>query len=250
MSDLPERIFASPPDIFDGMSIWEDKPTDGKTVEYVRADLFAAKDAEYQTLEALYLRCNNDCIAAYAERDRLKSDNAAKDAEIARLRQVGHDQAARWDNLRDAHRAAEALVADCAEYLKDGETPRQRMDRDHADVLSLMAMLAKDRQERDDARAEIARLRREVAAAEAAALERAEKAEAEVARCHARLEIDHEWRLVDGVETRVEIPIEDRAAAYDAVSCRDATIELLEDKIASLFRSLDAALAKLDGGKP
>jgi hypothetical protein len=88
-----------------------------------------------------------------------------------------------------------------------------------------------------------------VKAHETALATEAEAMRAEIARCHARLEIDHEWRLVDGVETRVEIPVEDRATAYDAVACRDATIELLEDKIASLFRSLDAALAKLDGDK-
>ena len=55
-----------------------------------------------------------------------------------------------------------ALVAECADYLKEGETPRQRMDRDHADVLALMEMLAKDRKERDDLRAENARLRHQI----------------------------------------------------------------------------------------
>ena len=49
-----------------------------------------------------------------------------------------------------------AMIDDCAPYLKDGETPRQRMDRDHQDVLSLMQMLAKDRAERDDLRAKLA----------------------------------------------------------------------------------------------
>ncbi len=49
-----------------------------------------------------------------------------------------------------------AKLADCAPYLKDGETPRQRMDRDHQDVLSLMQMLAKDRADRDVLRAKLA----------------------------------------------------------------------------------------------
>jgi uncharacterized small protein (DUF1192 family) len=112
---------------------------------------------------------------------------AAKDAEIAALhaeidRLHAEKRELIMQSLADGSQAqealdralaAEALVADCAKYLKDGETPRQRLDRDHAGVLSLMAMLAKDRQERDDARAEIARLTRDVAAAEAAALERA-----------------------------------------------------------------------------
>ncbi len=48
---------------------------------------------------------------------------------------------------------AESLIAECAEYLKEGETPKQRMDRDHADVLSLMEMLTTDRKRRDEAEA-------------------------------------------------------------------------------------------------
>jgi hypothetical protein len=75
------------------------------------------------------------------------------DTEVARLREL---LSGAVETLKDAERLkrAEALVADCAEYLKDGETPRQRMDRDHADVLALMEMLAKDRTERDRLRAE------------------------------------------------------------------------------------------------
>lgn len=49
--------------------------------------------------------------------------------------------------------AAEALIADCADYLKEGETPRQRMDRDHKDVLALMDMLAKEKMKREAAEA-------------------------------------------------------------------------------------------------
>ena len=51
--------------------------------------------------------------------------------------------------------AAEALVAECDIYLKEGETPRQRMDRDHLDVLALMKMLADDRKRRDEAEARV-----------------------------------------------------------------------------------------------
>jgi hypothetical protein len=58
--------------------------------------------------------------------------------------------------LRANLAAAEALVADCFGYLKEGETPRQRMDRDQRDVLALMEMLAKDRAERDALRARLA----------------------------------------------------------------------------------------------
>jgi hypothetical protein len=65
----------------------------------------------------------------------------------------------RYQERADAVLYLQALLDDCAEYLKDGETPRQRMDRDHHDVLSLMEMLAKDRAERDAGRVEIKRLR-------------------------------------------------------------------------------------------
>lgn len=51
---------------------------------------------------------------------------------------------------------AEALIADCADYLKEGETPRQRMDRDHKDVLALMDMLAKEKIKREAAEAALA----------------------------------------------------------------------------------------------
>ena len=54
---------------------------------------------------------------------------------------------------------AEALVADCAIYLKDGETPRERMDRDHADILGLMKLLEREKRNTEALQAEVARLR-------------------------------------------------------------------------------------------
>jgi hypothetical protein len=42
MSDTPERIWADPPEIFDGMDIWRSDPG-GKGVEYIRADLHRAE---------------------------------------------------------------------------------------------------------------------------------------------------------------------------------------------------------------
>lgn len=47
---------------------------------------------------------------------------------------------------------------DCAIYLKDGETPRQRMDRDHADCLALMGLLAKEKARVEAADAKVAAL--------------------------------------------------------------------------------------------
>jgi hypothetical protein len=38
MSDLPESIWADPPDIFDDMSVWYNYPTEGQT-EYIRKDV-------------------------------------------------------------------------------------------------------------------------------------------------------------------------------------------------------------------
>jgi hypothetical protein len=42
MSDTPERIWADPPEIFDGMDIWRSDPG-GKGAEYIRADLHRAE---------------------------------------------------------------------------------------------------------------------------------------------------------------------------------------------------------------
>ena len=64
--------------------------------------------------------------------------------------------------FKDRAEAGESLIAECAEYLKADETPRQRMDRDHANVLSLMEMLANDRTRRDTSEAEVKRLREAV----------------------------------------------------------------------------------------
>lgn len=51
---------------------------------------------------------------------------------------------------------------------------------------------------------------------------------AEVARCHARLEIDHVY-VADGDElVRREVPMDERLSMPDAVECRDATISILE----------------------
>ena len=51
----------------------------------------------------------------------------------------------------------------------------------------------------------------------------------EVARCHARLEIDHYFVSEDGQEpTRVEVPYAKRLHQIDGISCRDETIKMLE----------------------
>ena len=44
---------------------------------------------------------------------------------------------------------ARALISDCQRYLKEGETPRERMDRDFADNQSLLEMLATEKKARE-----------------------------------------------------------------------------------------------------
>jgi hypothetical protein len=68
---------------------------------------------------------------------------------------------ANYDEHATATRLA-ALVGECSIYLKGGETPRQRMDRDHRDVLGLMETLARDRERRDRAEAASVKLRRDL----------------------------------------------------------------------------------------
>ena len=55
MTETPERIWAFTPDIFDNMSLWQDAPSpNGDTIEYIRADLHEALQAENERLrEAL-----------------------------------------------------------------------------------------------------------------------------------------------------------------------------------------------------
>jgi hypothetical protein len=62
-------------------------------------------------------------------------------------------------------------------------------------------------------------------------------AEDEIARCHARLEIDHYFKMGDNDDSdleRVDIPMDERASFPDAVAARDATIQLLEDQLAAI----------------
>lgn len=53
----------------------------------------------------------------------------------------------------------------------------------------------------------------------------------EIDRCHARLEIDHVYRLVDGKGVHESVPYTDRRTVPDGITCRDATINLLEGMI-------------------
>jgi len=59
-------------------------------------------------------------------------------------------------------------------------------------------------------------------------------AETEIARCHARLEIDHAFIPDGGEFIRFEIPMAERSQWPDAIECRDATIRILDSRIAEL----------------
>lgn len=60
---------------------------------------------------------------------------------IGQLEPEAQLQAQEIDKTRRRADEWQSMVLDCEKYLKPGETPRQRMDRDHADVLAMMKLL-------------------------------------------------------------------------------------------------------------
>ena len=64
---------------------------------------------------------------------------------LERLEREAELQAQEIDKTRRRADKWQSMVLDCEEYLKPGETPRQRMDRDHADVLALIKLLEASR---------------------------------------------------------------------------------------------------------
>lgn len=70
-------------------------------------------------------------------------------------------------------------------------------------------------------------------------------------RCHARLEIDHYFKIGDNDDSdleRVDIPLGERADFPDAVTVRDATIKLLEEQVAAAvddYNDSQAAVTRL-----
>jgi len=49
------------------------------------------------------------------------------------------------DRLTTQRDALQAVIDACAIYLKEGETPAQRIERDHRDALALMSLLAQEK---------------------------------------------------------------------------------------------------------
>lgn len=72
--------------------------------------------------------------------------------------------------------------------------------------------------------------------------------DAELARCHARLEIDHAYRLEGGELVRFEIPMDERGSFPDGIDGRDCTIAEMDRRIARLehFLSHFTSLARVN----
>lgn len=64
------------------------------------------------------------------------------------------------------------------------------------------------------------------------------EAKREIARCHARLEIDHAYRMKGKKLVRFTIPYADRMRFPDGISCRDDSIRLLDLRVEELKKAL------------
>jgi septal ring factor EnvC (AmiA/AmiB activator) len=134
--------------------------------------------------------------AAEAERQKMERENQLQAEEIDKTRR----RSDKW----------QSMVLDCDEYLKPDETPRQRMDRDHAESLALMKLYQAALE-----RAEAAEARERAAVAAAY-----EKAAAEV----------QEWAELVGVQNS---PLPD---AIRALLDTDALAEYVERVRAKAYR--------------
>ena len=94
----------------------------------------ALRLADALEMSSIYrIRCD-----AAAELRRLHAENEAFGIHLSeRMKDL-----ARVEAQRDALQAA---IDACAIYLKEGETPAQRIERDHRDSLALMRLLAQEK---------------------------------------------------------------------------------------------------------
>lgn len=106
-------------------------------------------------LASLYLELSdvNDKLRtaldeAERERDRLAAQH--QDAMAAQLDELRACGVALERRTEERNAFAEQL-SECAKYLKDGETPAQRIERECADSNTLLATLAQRTSERDAA---------------------------------------------------------------------------------------------------
>jgi len=181
---------------------WPD--TTRKYVEALRAALDAAEGErdEYKQLFGIQWDADRRAVeewrAANPGNDLVFPDSTRlavwaleqRDKALAERDQwIAHAKAAIWTDSEECKALTEAcerlaverddamaLVAECAEYLKDGETPRQRMDRDHKDVLALMELLVAEKNKVRELKAAEARC---ISAVEAVDVEAAVQAERE-----------------------------------------------------------------------
>lgn len=87
MSDAPERIWADAPGIFDGTDLWHTsrETAEETATEYVRADIFAAKDAEIARLRGLLMEAGELTDAAIDPRYGSKDDWDWRDDVLSRI---------------------------------------------------------------------------------------------------------------------------------------------------------------------
>lgn len=77
-----------------------------------------------------------------------------------------------------------------------------------------------------------------------------EALKAEVDRCHARLEIDHYFKMAGADDDldfeRVDVPMEERSEMVDGIECRDATIHMLEQNSQANAKAAGTRVAVLE----
>ena len=127
MTDAPKRIWADPPETFDGMDIWRSEPG-GRGVEYILASEHAAliREAEAERDEAqrlmqmrhremlaadeLMRKHQGRAVAAEADRDRLAAANAVLDATVAGLRAMIRVNMLRYGPPGTSHEEINAAI--------------------------------------------------------------------------------------------------------------------------------------------
>lgn len=147
LEGVVERHAAATPATMDCRA-WHDIGLLLALIEQQAAEL-AERDAEITLTESLVADERKMRFAAESERDEARAalqvaKDGWRDAEAA----AATLKAERDELLREKERLG-ALVEACAEYLKEGETPRERMDRDFKDTQALTELLAEARRDRD-----------------------------------------------------------------------------------------------------
>lgn len=105
-------------------------------------DVFYAALMEYAHNDSHSIR-QQDCAAALADRaDYMQI--VATEHQAAALR--GEPEAAGHGSVEGDVRALRQMIADCDVYLKEGETPAQRIDRERRDTEAVLNLLIREKQ--------------------------------------------------------------------------------------------------------